>query len=141
MIELFFYSFNTESQVDYLSVYDGDSTSSPLIGQFSGSSLPAPMTSSSTKLYLRFTSDRAGTSSGFVARYQGIFSLKNMNKKSNCLIEAGFLRNLMSDGPWMIISKRKYDDKLVNLRGLLIVFIFVRSCFFGLKSNTKDKTL
>ena len=54
-------------------VYDGDSTSAPLIGRFSGSSLPAPITSSSTKLYVRFTSDGSSQYRGFAARYRGIF--------------------------------------------------------------------
>ena len=73
VIELLFYTFTTESSIDYVSVYDGDSTSAPLIGQFSGSSLPAPITSSSTKLYVRFTSDGSSQYRGFTARYRGIF--------------------------------------------------------------------
>ena len=74
VIELLFYYFTTQSSADYVSVYDGDSTSAPLIGQFSGSSLPAPITSSSTKLYVRFTSDGYLEYRGFSARYRGIFT-------------------------------------------------------------------
>ena len=73
VIELLFYHFATESSADYVRVYDGDSTSAPLIGRFSGSSLPAPITSSSTKLYVRFTSDSSLEYRGFIARYRGIF--------------------------------------------------------------------
>ena len=73
VIELLFYYFSTQPSADYVSVYDGDSTSAPLIGRFSGSSLPAPITSSSTKLYVRFTSDSSLEYRGFNARYQGIF--------------------------------------------------------------------
>ena len=76
VIELLFYTFTTESSADYVRVYDGDSTSAPLIGYFSGSSLPAPITSSSTKLYVRFTSDGSVVYAGFAARYQGIFIRK-----------------------------------------------------------------
>ena len=36
VIELLFNSFTTELYADYLRVYDGDSTSAPLIGRFSG---------------------------------------------------------------------------------------------------------
>ena len=75
VIELLFYTFTTESSADYVRVYDGGSTSAPLIGQFSGSSLPAPITSSSTELYVQFTSDGSSTYAGFTARYQGIFIL------------------------------------------------------------------
>ena len=73
VIELLFYDFATESSADYVSVYDGDSTSAPLIGRFSGSSVPPPITSSSTKLYMRFTSDGSLQYRGFNARYRGIF--------------------------------------------------------------------
>ena len=75
LIELLFYTFTTESSVDYVRVHDGGSTSAPLIGQFSGSSLPAPITSSSTELYVQFTSDVSSTYAGFAARYRGIFIL------------------------------------------------------------------
>ena len=73
VIELLFYYFTTQSSTDYVRVYDGDSISAPLIGEFSGSSLPAPITSSSTKLYVRFTSDGSSEYRGFNARYRGIF--------------------------------------------------------------------
>ena len=73
VIELLFYVFATESSADFVRVYDGDSTSAPLIGQFSGSSLPAPITSSSTKLYVQFTSDGSSEYRGFNAHYRGIF--------------------------------------------------------------------
>ena len=84
VIELLFYTFTTESSADYVRVYDGDSTSAPLIGQFSGSSLPAPITSSSTRLYVQFTSDGSSTYAGFTARYQGIFIRTEDHWKKRC---------------------------------------------------------
>lgn len=70
-LELTFLTFSTEVDADYLYVYDGDSSSSPLIGAFSGTTLPAPITSSSNNLHVRFTSDSAETSRGFRASYRG----------------------------------------------------------------------
>ena len=70
-VELTFFAFNTELNVDYLYVYDGGSTSSPLIGFFSVTSLPSPITSSSTKLHVRFTSDTSVQRRGFRASYRG----------------------------------------------------------------------
>lgn len=70
-VEVTFFNFNTEPNADYLYVYDGDSSSSSLIGKFSGTSLPAPITSSSNKLYLRFTSDGLVQARGFTAAYRG----------------------------------------------------------------------
>jgi len=75
MLELVFVNLNTESSADYVYVYDGDSTSSPLIGQFSGSSVPAPIESSFHNLYVRFTSDGSNQYSGFTALYRGMLPL------------------------------------------------------------------
>ena len=64
---LHFHIFNTQLDADFLYVYDGDSSSSSLIDKFSGTSLPSPITSSSNKLHLRFTSDGSNQARGFTA--------------------------------------------------------------------------
>ena len=71
-IELVFMIFETEYVHDVVQVYDGESSSAPLIGGFNGSSLPSPVTSSSSKLFLRFTTDHSVTKSGFRARFRGM---------------------------------------------------------------------
>lgn len=71
MLELVFNRFNTETTVDYINVYSGGSLSSPLIGSFSGSTLPKPIESSSGKLYVRFISDGSTTYQGVSASYRG----------------------------------------------------------------------
>ena len=76
MVELVFVDLNTEVSHDYVAVYDGDSTAAPLIGRFSGSSLPAPITSSSTKLFVRFTTDGSGQNQGFTILYRGTIHLR-----------------------------------------------------------------
>lgn len=73
MLELTFSRFNTQPSADYVTVYNGVSVSSSLIGRFSGTSVPAPITSTSNKLYVHFTSDGANEYSGFTARFEGIF--------------------------------------------------------------------
>ena len=70
-LQLTFYIFNTQLDADFLYVYDGDSLSSSLIDKFSGTSLPSPITSSSNKLHLRFTSDNSLQARGFTAGYRG----------------------------------------------------------------------
>ena len=77
-IELTFLRFNTQPSADFVTVYDGGSSSSPLIGTFSGSSLPSPVQSSSRNLYVRFTSDGSGTYQGFLAHYRGMMLCKNI---------------------------------------------------------------
>ncbi|MEZ4855764.1 MAG: CUB domain-containing protein [Gelidibacter sp.] len=64
-----FTTFNTESGWDYLRVYDGPNTTFPLIGNFSGTTIPGPFTSSdpSGALTFVFTSDSSGRSAGWSA--------------------------------------------------------------------------
>lgn len=71
-LELVFSIFKTRAS-DYLSLYDGTSASSNLIGRFSGEILPGPYALSTTNnLYLTFSSSSAGsTDFGFRARYRG----------------------------------------------------------------------
>ncbi|XP_074607758.1 galectin-3-binding protein A-like [Acropora palmata] len=62
--------FMTESNADFVFVYDGNSSSARLIGRFSGSSRPGPSVSSSNQLHVRFTSDGSSQHYGFKATYR-----------------------------------------------------------------------
>ncbi|WP_164891191.1 CARDB domain-containing protein [Botryobacter ruber] len=68
-IRLTFSSFMLESCCDYLSIYDGTSTSAPLIGTYNGSNNPGTVyaTNSTGALTLRFYTDGSATYSGFEA--------------------------------------------------------------------------
>ncbi|MFY0671900.1 MAG: PKD domain-containing protein [Bacteroidia bacterium] len=71
-VRLTFSSFNLENNRDYLYVYDGNSTSSTLIGRYTGTSIPSSITASNTngQLYLYFYSDwRNSFYSGFQATW------------------------------------------------------------------------
>ena len=70
-LRLVFFRFVTESRHDRVSVYNGTSSSSPRIGQYSGSTLPAAITSSGNNLFIKFTTDGSVTRSGFAASYHG----------------------------------------------------------------------
>ena len=86
MLELDFLRFHITDFNDYLLVYDGGSSSSPLIGKFSKyplTSLPAPVTSSTNNLYVRFVSDAYSYGEGIFARYQGtVHVIKGRGKVS-----------------------------------------------------------
>jgi len=71
-IILTFTEFNTEANYDYVRVYDGASTTAPLLGSFTGTSLPAAITSSGGSLLVRFTSDYSVTAEGWRAEYTSI---------------------------------------------------------------------
>jgi hypothetical protein len=66
-ITLTFIQFNTASS-DYLRVYDGETISDELIGEFSGDELPSSITSTGNKLLVTFSS--TGTGEGFRAEYK-----------------------------------------------------------------------
>ena len=68
-LELSFTRFQTERGYDPVSVYDGSSSFSPLIGRYDGDLLPQRISSSSDELFVTFTIDGSVSRSGFVANY------------------------------------------------------------------------
>jgi hypothetical protein len=68
-LQLNFSSFNVEAVYDFLYVYDGPNTSSPLLATLNGTSLPSSITAENAtgQLTLRFTSDISGIRVGFQA--------------------------------------------------------------------------
>jgi N-acetyl-anhydromuramyl-L-alanine amidase AmpD len=68
-ITLNFTSFATEANWDYLFIYDGSTTSSPLIGQYSGTTSPGTITSNGGSLLLEFRSDCATNAAGWAATW------------------------------------------------------------------------
>jgi hypothetical protein len=68
-ITLSFSAFATEAGYDSVTVYDGATTSDPILGSFSGSSLPAPVTSTGGAMLVHFTSDSIINAAGWDASY------------------------------------------------------------------------
>ncbi|WP_339790373.1 MAG: fibronectin type III domain-containing protein [Imperialibacter sp.] len=68
-VKVSFSAFNLETDYDELEVFDGPSTSSPLIVTLSGSAIPADITASSSggQLTFRFTSDGSFEFAGWAA--------------------------------------------------------------------------
>lgn len=62
-----FTTFSIESGYDFLYIYDGPNASSPLLGTYSGTTLPPTTTASGQTLTLKFTSDESVTSTGWAA--------------------------------------------------------------------------
>ncbi|MEI8137844.1 MAG: N-acetylmuramoyl-L-alanine amidase, partial [Bacteroidota bacterium] len=68
-ITLSFTAFNTESGYDHLFIYNGGSINSPLIGQYTGTVNPGPVTSVNDSVLVEFRSDCATTAPGWAANY------------------------------------------------------------------------
>ena len=68
-ITLDFLKFATDTN-DFVTVYDGDSTTAPVIGNFSGDSLPESVTSSGNKMLIVFESGADVTGDGFLATFK-----------------------------------------------------------------------
>ena len=85
-MELVFLHFTLHASADYVNVYDGKSAASPLIGTFSASSLPTPITSSSNELYVTFTTDGSGHNQGFAATYRGKSVTYEISQRERAII-------------------------------------------------------
>lgn len=73
VINLLFSSFNFENNTDFLRIYDGPNTASPLIGAYSGNTLPgvSGMISSTTgSITLRQVTNASNNFSGFTLTFQ-----------------------------------------------------------------------
>lgn len=68
-VSLTFTTFDLEANYDYLWVFDGDNPNAPLIGKYTGSTLPPTLTANSGKMFLDFRTDCATVKEGFVATY------------------------------------------------------------------------
>ena len=69
ILSLNFSSFDLESNFDSLYLYDGLSTSSPLIGAYTGSSSPGTVSSTGGSITLHFISDPLVNNAGFSATW------------------------------------------------------------------------
>jgi hypothetical protein len=68
-VTLTFSAFNLENNWDFLYVYNGDNLNAPLIGRYTGTAIPAPITSSGNALLVQFRSDCATVASGWIASW------------------------------------------------------------------------
>lgn len=73
-IRLDFLNFNTEQGADILSVYDGETTSAPLLGSFSGQNKPPSLFSTSGAMLLVFTSNSSITDLGWNVKYTTLYT-------------------------------------------------------------------
>jgi hypothetical protein len=69
-IEISFDRLNTQAGTDLLTIYDGESISSPVLGLFSGNELPDNLSSTGNKVLISFTSDGNNNFDGWFISYE-----------------------------------------------------------------------
>ena len=72
VVKLSFNSFWTDRDNDFVRVFDGNSTNSPLLLSVSGNTRPSDVTSSYHQMLVVFSSDDANVRSGFEAIFQSL---------------------------------------------------------------------
>ncbi|XP_036106445.1 CUB and sushi domain-containing protein 1 [Molossus molossus] len=70
VIALIFKSFNMEPSYDFLHIYEGQDSNSPLVGSFQGAQAPERIESSGSSLFLAFRSDASVGLSGFAIEFK-----------------------------------------------------------------------
>jgi Zn-dependent metalloprotease len=68
-VTLSFSTFDTELNYDGVIVYDGANNSAPVLGAFTGTTIPSPVKSTGGSMYVSFLSDEAIRSIGWDANY------------------------------------------------------------------------
>ncbi|MDD4236718.1 MAG: M4 family metallopeptidase [Bacteroidales bacterium] len=68
-ITLTFSEFETEEDYDGVIIYDGEDETAPMLGSFTGSTLPEPITSTGGSMYVSFVSDYMIRDNGWSASY------------------------------------------------------------------------
>lgn len=73
-VTLRFNSFNTEANNDTVNVYDGNDNTYPLLGKFSGNTIPASITSTGSTMFVTFKTNGTITAAGWDATYTSTVS-------------------------------------------------------------------
>lgn len=84
-ITLTFLEMETECSYDHVFVYNGDSYTSPLLGSFSGSTLPPPITANSGAMLILLYSDTNYIRKGFRAMFNITDCPLNCSQKGKCI--------------------------------------------------------
>eukprot|EP00058_Branchiostoma_floridae_P008085 XP_002593573.1 hypothetical protein BRAFLDRAFT_125152 [Branchiostoma floridae] len=73
-IELRFQNFSLEQDYDYLYLYDGPTTNSPLLGSFTGQMIPPVLYSQTNEVVITLSTDSSVKDDGFALQYEAFLS-------------------------------------------------------------------
>ncbi|HNW97566.1 MAG TPA: C10 family peptidase [Bacteroidales bacterium] len=72
---LSFDAINTESTNDIITIYDGPNTSSPVLGIYSGTTIPSQITSTSPQVLVTFKTNSSTVSEGWQIYYYSVYPI------------------------------------------------------------------
>lgn len=105
-IKLKFNEFSTEENFDFVNVYDGSDSSSPLIGSFSGQNTPEELVSTGDALYIEFRTNENNTDQGWLAEYETSFCIEQrlLTSPQGVITDGSGLAHYLnnSDCQWLI---------------------------------------
>jgi len=81
-IRLTFSAFDTESCCDFVRIFDGSSNNAPLLGTYSGSTLPPAIQTTQSNAYLEFDTDGSVTRAGWEIEYECIEFFSDLQFKN-----------------------------------------------------------
>jgi hypothetical protein len=101
-ITLTFTDFHTEEGVDFVRVYNGKDETAPLLGAFSGSTIPNTIVANGKYMYITFSSNDEHTFGGFQADYYATQVktcnlLTTLNSKSDTISDGSGQYNYQSN--------------------------------------------
>ncbi len=138
-----FISFQLESCCDYLTIYDGPSTTSPFLGSFNGSSLDGEtIEGTGSSLTLNFDTDGSVTYSGFEIQYEASggtetpeasFEVDGLNVPLNTPVQ--FENTSANGGSWLwdfgdgTTSIEENPAHAYQSSGIFLVSLIASNCY------------
>jgi len=120
-IKIAFLRFDTESEGDTLYLFDGIDASAPLIGAYTGNTLPVNITSTGNKVFILFHSNSAITKGGWQLDYESIFPVY-CSGTTTLTESAGTIEDGSGDKKYSSNSVCRW--KIITNSGLPVVFDF-----------------
>jgi M6 family metalloprotease-like protein len=84
-ITLNFSRFDVDNTIDRVAIYDGTDFTAPLIGTYSGTTIPSAISSTGGNLYIEFTTNNASTGLGWEANYTSTIASINCSGATTTL--------------------------------------------------------
>ncbi len=121
-IRLVFTEFSTENDRDFVSIYNGETTDSPLLGRFSGNQLPPSIIASSGKMMIHFTSDGQVQSPGWSAKYFSyVMDVSEVIRNQNALVYPNPAKDKLTLFSENIFDNKSYIIEIINSSGQMLL--------------------